>query len=132
MDSLRLKIPPFEKARTVLEALKQQEQERRKKVGNRWEQAVLSQLGIALVCQAQSWEPLAFCAGSQTELRNITEGFGLSSVAEKGLRLLLDPGSAGCETLVLLCAQQGAKLCFSSADMAKGSGWFQCTVGSPL
>lgn len=45
-----MKIPPFEKARTVLEALKQQEQERRKKVGNRWEQAVLSQLGIALVC----------------------------------------------------------------------------------
>ncbi|XP_064245605.1 endonuclease 8-like 1 isoform X3 [Passer domesticus] len=30
-NSLRLKIPPFEKARTVLEALKEQEQERRKK-----------------------------------------------------------------------------------------------------
>lgn len=36
MDSLRLKIPPFEKARTVLEALKDQEQARRKKVGNTW------------------------------------------------------------------------------------------------
>lgn len=34
MDSLRLKIPPFEKARTVLEALK--EQESRKKVGSTW------------------------------------------------------------------------------------------------
>lgn len=33
-NSLRLKIPPFEKARTVLEALKEQEQERRKKVGS--------------------------------------------------------------------------------------------------
>lgn len=34
MDSLRLKIPPFEKARTVLEALKDQEQAKRKKVRN--------------------------------------------------------------------------------------------------
>ena len=31
-----MKIPPFEKARTVLEALKDQEQARRKKVGNTW------------------------------------------------------------------------------------------------
>lgn len=133
MDSLRLKIPPFEKARTVLEALKHQEQARRKKVGNRWEHTVLSQLSVAPLCRAQSWEPLASCAGSQTGLRNITEwGLGSAVRPKRGLRLLPDPGSAGCETLVLLCAQLGAKLCFSSAVMAQGSGQFQFMFGSPL
>lgn len=84
-NSLRLKIPPFEKARTVLEALKEQEQERRKKVGNSWcFHRLRKQQASRQMPEAGVWLPMALhdelCQSSA--LRKSTSVFGVGEEEE--------------------------------------------------
>lgn len=84
-NSLRLKIPPFEKARTVLEALKEQEQERRKKVGStRCFHRLRKQQVSRQVPKAGVWLPVALrdelC--QSPALRKSTSVFGVGGEEE--------------------------------------------------
>lgn len=159
MGSLRLKIPPFEKARTVLEALKDQEQARRKKVGNTWCFCRLSKGQVAsrhhtrdlfacgpaghLSRTLESQELLASRAGSWTELRSIPDS-GLGSAAVEVVQFASSPQSGlSC----LPCSRSASGLAGHKAQVqvccfglvpAQGSGpvsvhvWFLALVGQNI